>query len=192
VSGTKPSYLSTGQEILAVIQEVDSALLRLAERELSTSIDNLIVRNTLPTVDLGAAGDFASSATPYESSNNRWEEALTSSAYSGEETILDGEMDHDRFIGILGTTNYRADPATHFISWESGAQKIDNWQLQEANANSEDPGTLADEPLIYKKDRKVVVKVSSTVNGNVTDNLVFRSRVAEPAGERIAPGRSFN
>lgn len=190
-SGVKPSYHSTGADILSLLSQTDGALITLGERELATSADNLIVRNTLPTIDLGQASDFAAANTPFESTNDRWEEALTVTAYTGRETILDGEMDQDRFIGIVGTTNVRPDPLTHILQLESGAQQIDIWQLQEANANAEDPGTLADEPVLYKKDRRVVVKFSSTLNGSGTDNLIFRSRVSEPSGERIAPGRAF-
>lgn len=190
-SGVKPSYHSTGADILNLLSQTDGALIQLAERELATAADNLVVRNILPTVDLGQAADFAAANTPYESTNDRWEEALTSTAYTGKETILDGEMANDRFIGLVGHTNVRPDPLTHRLSWESGAQVLDEWHLQEANANSEDPGTLADEPILYKKERRVVVKFSSTLNGSGTDNLVFRGRISEPAGERIAPGRAF-
>jgi len=156
-------------EIAAIKQQVMDALFSVATRMTGLTKEQLVIRNILPSTDLGLANEY-------------WETpALTANDWTNYFTK---QLDNQQFIVFYGVANLSPDPKVTALRFKvgsgAGTKTLDVVQLEELYTNTERTDGFFKRPIIYKERQYVNVDVYSKAAG--TEPLMLRGFVIEPAG----------
>ena len=156
-------------DIMAIRQKVIDSLFSVAMKMTGLSRDQLVVRNTLPSTDLGLSNEVW--VTPSLTANS-WTNYITN------------QLDDQRFVAFYGVANLDPDPITTAVRFKlgsgTGTKTLDVVQVEDLYSDSERIDGYLKRPIIYKEKQYVNIDVYARDSG--TDRLVLKSLTVEPAG----------
>lgn len=160
--------VSEFEDIKAIQAKIDEVLLDMASKELGVSVDELVVRDLMPS-DIGFSNeDWTVSASTANTYND-----FTST------TVAD-----NRFIAIYGVAGVDTDIVSA-VRFTSGAKTLDIWSLQEIRA-LQNRFKAAKRPIILRQNTAIDIDIYATSTGSVTMPLL--GRVCELKGRTVEPG----
>jgi len=156
-------------DIQAIRQKVIDALFSVAMKMTGLSRDQLVVRNTLPSTDLGLTNEVW--VTPSLTANS-WTNYFTN------------QLDDQRFVAFYGIANLSSDPIATAVRFKlgsgTGTKTLDVIQFEDLYSDSQRIDGYLKRPIIYKEKQYVNVDVYAKSSG--TEPLVLKSLTVEPAG----------
>jgi len=156
------------EDIKAIQAKIDEVLLDMASKELGVSVDELVVRDLMPS-DLGFT-------------NEDW--SVTPSTANAYNDFTSTTVADNRFIAIYGVAGVDADNVTA-IKFTSGAKTLDIWSLQEIQA-LQNKFKAAKRPIILRQNTQIDIDIYTTSTDAVT--IPFLGRVCEVKGRVVEPG----
>lgn len=164
-----PAWELDVEDIKAIKQQVIDLALQRAMKMTGLAADQLVVRNILPSTDLGLT-------------NEVWSFSLTTA--NDWNNIVTKQLDDQQFLVIFGVAVLSADPITTALRFKvgsgTGTKTLDVVDLEELYASDERPEGILKRPILYKEKQYVNIDVYAKATG--TENLVFKGFVIEPAG----------
>ena len=156
-------------DIISIKQQVIDALMSIATRMTGLTPEQLVVRNILPSTDLGLTNEYWE--TPSLTAND-WTNYFTK------------QLDEQQFVVFYGVANLSPDPKVTALRFKvgsgAGTKTLDVVQLEELYTNTDRTDGFFKRPIIYKERQYSNVDVYAKVTG--TEPLMLRGFVIEPAG----------
>jgi hypothetical protein len=136
-----------------------------------TSIDNIVVRDILPDVDLGF-------------SSNNWNVNYSSIGWN---TVVSIRIPNNKLIAFYGATNINNTESTSAIAFKVGAGGVKTKAISEITAyytNADYREAIFSSPIVYENGDYLVIQAYTTNTGPYS---ILEGYVAEPKGETINP-----
>ena len=102
---------------------------------------------------------------------------------SGENTLVNKELDDKTLVLIYGIYNLSTDPQVNEVKFGTAAKTVEDVYIEEMYMY-DNPEVMLDEPVVFQPGSSPLIK-GVAKGANTAEKLGFKGFVVEPAGRRI-------